>query len=109
MATDAGVCMECNSKCTSCASNPNFCTACKSPFILNLYDNTCVEECPYGLTVYNPSWGICEKCAGNCKTCEGNIKTCTSCKTNLYLNKDTNMCVRDCGNDKFMVAVDGLC
>ena len=47
----SNVCQVCNSNCLTCQTSASFCTSCPTSKLLSLYDNTCVDTCPFGLTI----------------------------------------------------------
>lgn len=66
-----GRCEYCDESCKECESNAKKCTLCKSNSKV-LYNNECINECPYRTFEYRPDrrlQGICIECIIECAEC----------------------------------------
>ncbi|CDW75779.1 UNKNOWN [Stylonychia lemnae] len=107
--TEGNVCLKCDSTCLTCQGSANFCTSCASNKLLSLLENSCVDTCPFGKTIYNAAKKECELCDPKCQTCETKKSFCTSCQTELNLRQKLGECVGECSTDKKQVGFNGIC
>ena len=115
--------MACDTTCTNCMWQPNFCLKC--PATLKMADNgRCVDKCPEN-TVEDTVGGfaICKECSKGClkcadeanqgTTCTGSsgtkVQKCLKCDKDLgfYLLRDR--CVRECPKGTYPDKLTGWC
>jgi proprotein convertase subtilisin/kexin type 5 len=96
------LCVPCDPNCETCVIDTKNCLTCKpksgKPY-LSLFDNSCHDSCPKGITVNKP--GVekhCQTCAGKCQTCKGKPNFCMSCAKEFMLDEAAGECVRDCAD-----------
>jgi hypothetical protein len=77
-----GKCVPCEDKnCQNCASQPNICEVCNTPYLI--YNGICVSTCPNGY--YRDEAGKkCLKCVESCSKCAEQGK-CTECAKGFVL------------------------
>ena len=76
--------LSCASICRTCFQSANLCTSCYAGF--SLFNNTCVNPCPYAMIGIN---SVCIGCASGCATCFGVSSNCTSCIGTKILYKQS--------------------
>lgn len=85
----------CLAGCATCEGlNCDLCLSC--PTGKNLYQQSCLIQCPFGYYSYNDSFGqVCGVCNPSCRSCSGPLSTnCLSCNIPQYLFNNT--CVDTC-------------
>ena len=103
---DEGECVECNSNCKTCDSlyDAGHCTSCYGDNFLDYFTNTCVEECPAGLSVANSNaltlkgqTKTCDLCNENCLTCsDTDTEICLECRSGLKMLETEKTCLTQC-------------
>ena len=95
---EEGTCVNkgsCNSPCSKCSSDPNFCLECETK-ILYIEEGQCLDTCPKG---YYSNETQCFECNSNCADCKEKPDKCTECNpiyTKSILNKVSDTCVEEC-------------
>ena len=115
--------MACDTTCTNCMWQPNFCLKC--PAALKMADNgRCVEKCPENTTEDTVGgFAVCKECSKGClkcadeanqgTTCAGasgaKVQKCLKCDKDLgfYLLRDR--CVRECPKGTYPDKLTGWC
>lgn len=85
----SGVATACQGDCELCSLTLTNCTACKT---LNLFINTCMQDCPSRTIALNQ---ICEPCLSPCDTCVNSTSKCLTCTddSSLFLSQQQYKCV----------------
>lgn len=96
-------CLDCAQYCTKCENTIDNCTECQLGKFN--YNNSCVSECPSGITVRDESTSTCKSCTTNCKTCAGTDSTCTSCHDGFVMNN--SRCEASCPSG--YISINGIC
>jgi hypothetical protein len=86
-------CDPCNTTCSACSNNTNYCTTCVAPLLM--LNHTCLAACP---NKYYSSGSNCNPCSSKCQLCEGTSTNCSKCTTSggnkAYLLN--NSCLTTC-------------
>ena len=70
-------CSRCEAPCYDCEGTANTCTSCHAGSDFpDLYQQTCIEQCPDGFTSIA---NVCQKCTSPCAQCSGKEDYCTIC------------------------------
>eukprot|EP00055_Hartaetosiga_balthica_P014317 m.77962 g.77962 ORF g.77962 m.77962 type:complete len:2863 (-) comp8558_c0_seq1:272-8860(-) len=97
-------CAACHPTCFGCSgSGANECLDCSQN--LNFRNHMCLSDCPDGEYSDN---GDCKVCHATCYDCDGPMSTdCVQCSGDLFLDDDTDTCVKTCPRNFF--AKDNRC
>lgn len=106
-------CIACNSTCSECSGDRNFCTSCRNNSYLQKEDGMCVEKCKAG-TFGNILTKTCDKCSPTCVECFNLENNCTVCDVKSYIYRsyqpetNTYYC-SSCGMDHYYPSPAGDC
>ena len=104
--------MVCAPQCATCKDTNFTCTSCRdlgtpgAPIYMYLFEDKCVDRCPYQNYYQNFNTRTCDRCKAECKICVNAINDCIVCNTGSVISG--RECLNSCPERSYITII-GTC